>query len=103
VNAITLASLASAPAPPQNVKLETKQLENDSTIKWEAPAEGESLIAGYEIVWRPTTSAEWENVEPAGMNHQLTVKRSKDNVYFGVRSFDKKSNRSLVVVPQPER
>jgi hypothetical protein len=103
VNAATLASLASAPAPPQNVKLETKQLENDSTIKWEAPAEGENMIVGYEIVWRPTTSAEWENVEAAGMNHQLTVKRSKDNVYFGVRSFDKKGNRSLVVVPQPER
>src|SRR5262249_16517732 len=30
VNAVTLASLASAPAPPQRVRLETKQLVNDS-------------------------------------------------------------------------
>ena len=36
VNAATLASLASAPAPPAKVRLQTKQLENDSTLTWEA-------------------------------------------------------------------
>ena len=35
LNAATLASLASAPAPPANVKIVTKELENDSTLKWE--------------------------------------------------------------------
>jgi hypothetical protein len=103
VNAVTLASLASAPAPPQNVKLMTKKLENDSTLTWDALADGEDRVAGYEIVWRATTSPEWENVEPAVKAHEFTSKRSKDNVIFGVRSFDKKGNRSLVVVPQPER
>ena len=103
VNAITLASLASAPAPPDNVKLVTKKLENDSTIHWDAPAEGEQRVTSYEVVWRPTTSAEWENVESAGKNHELTLKRSKDNVVFGVRSVGKNGNRSMVVVPTPER
>ena len=36
LNAATLASLASAPAPPGKVRLQTKELENDSTLTWEA-------------------------------------------------------------------
>ena len=35
LNAATLASLASAPAPPANVRLLTKELQNDSTLAWE--------------------------------------------------------------------
>ena len=38
VNAATLATLASAPAPPANVKLATANLENDSTLSWDAIA-----------------------------------------------------------------
>src|SRR5256885_1510908 len=40
LNAATLASLAAAPAPPANVHLETKNLENDSTLAWEASPGG---------------------------------------------------------------
>src|SRR5205085_4837922 len=36
LNAATLASLASAPALPSKVRLQTKELENDSTLTWEA-------------------------------------------------------------------
>ena len=36
LNAATLASLASAPAPPANVKMLTKDLENDTTLTWDA-------------------------------------------------------------------
>ncbi len=36
LNAATLASLASAPAPPGNVRLLTKELQNDSTLQWDA-------------------------------------------------------------------
>lgn len=102
VNAVTLASLATAPAPPENVRLLTRQLENDSSLAWDAPAEGEQRITGYEVVWRTTVASDWENAEPAGKEHALTLKRSKDNVVFGVRSFDRKGNRSLVVIPRPE-
>ena len=36
LNAATLASLAAAPAPPANVHLLTKDLDNDSTLTWDA-------------------------------------------------------------------
>lgn len=101
VNAAVLASLASAPAPPTDVKILTKQLENDTTLTWGASADGKA--AGYEVLWRPTTAAEWENVEAVGSATQATLKRSKDNVNFAVRSVDKKGNRSLAVTPAPER
>src|SRR5260370_37189849 len=39
LNAATVAALASAPAPPANVHLLTRELENDSKIQWE-PAAG---------------------------------------------------------------
>ena len=39
LNAATLASLASAPAPPANVHLLTKDLENDSAFTWESSPE----------------------------------------------------------------
>ncbi len=101
LNVATLASLASAPAPPVHVRLETAKLENNSTLKWD-PSPG-GLAVKYEIVWRPTTAAEWENVEPVGNVTQATLPRSKDNVIFAVRAVDKAGHRSLPVVPEPER
>ncbi|MGH9669886.1 MAG: M28 family metallopeptidase [Terriglobales bacterium] len=101
LNAATLASLASAPAPPKNVKLLTKQLENDSTLAWE-PSPG-GLATGYELLWRPTTADEWlsANVQALGDVTTATSKRSKDNVTFAVRAVDKKGHRSLAVAPMP--
>ena len=64
INAATLASLASAPGPPAKVRLQTKQLENDSTLTWEvAPG-----AASYEVLWRDTTSPEWEHAKSIGRN-----------------------------------
>ncbi len=101
VNAATLASLASAPGQPANVKLLTRKLDNDSELTWSAPADGRAVK--YEVLWRPTTAAEWENVEAVGNVTTATLKRSKDNVIFAVRSVDSKGNRSLPVIPTPER
>ncbi len=101
LNVATLASLASAPAPPANVRLLTKELENDSTLTWQASPGG--LATGYEVLWRPTTSAEWDNVEPAVNTTRATIKRSKDNVNFAVRAIDGKGHFSLPVTPLPER
>ena len=44
LNAATLASLAAAPAPPANVHILTKDLENDSTLTWEGVPGGGSGI-----------------------------------------------------------
>ena len=97
LNAAVLASLASAPTAPKNVRVLTRQLENDTTLTWdEVPG-----AAGYEIVWRPTTSSEWENTEVVGNVTKATLKRSKDNVHFAVRSVDRQGNRSLPVIPKP--
>jgi hypothetical protein len=99
VNAAALASLASAPAPPAKVRLQTKQLENDSTLTWEASPSG----ASYDVLWRDTASPEWEHAQPVGNVTHATLPLSKDNVIFAVRAVDGAGHRSLPVVPQPER
>jgi len=98
LNAPTLAALASAPAPPTNVKIVTKDLENNSSLKWDA-SQGAS---GYEIVWRATSAPEWEHAQSVGNATQATMKFSKDNVIFAVRAVDNEGHRSLPVVPEPE-
>lgn len=99
LNAATLASLAAAPGPPTNVRILTKDLENDSTLSWDASAGA----ASYEVVWRATTAPEWEHAQSFGNATRATLKISKDNVIFGVRAVDGAGHRSLVVVPVPER
>ncbi len=101
LNAATLASLASAPAPPVDVRLLTKQLQNDSTLEWK-PSPG-GLAMGYEVLWRDTTAAEWQHAKAVGNVTRVTVPVSKDNVIFAVRALDAKGHRSLAIVPQPER
>jgi hypothetical protein len=101
LNAATLASLASAPAPPANVHLLTKDLENDSMLTWEASPGG--LAAEYEVLWRATNSPEWEHSQKIGSATRATLKLSKDNVIFAVRAVDRAGHRSLPVVPVPER
>ena len=101
LNAATLAALAAAPAPPANVHLLTKDLEQDSTLTWDASPGG--LAAEYEVLWRATTSPEWEHVQNVGSVTRATLALSKDNVIFAVRAVDRAGHRSLPVVPVPER
>jgi len=99
VNAAILASLASAPGPPAKARLQTKEPENNSTITWDASPGSSS----YEVLWRATTSPEWEHPQPVGNVTRTTLPISKDNVIFAVRAVDHQGHRSLPVVPQPER
>jgi hypothetical protein len=99
LNAATMASLASAPAPPANVKILTKQLENDTTLTWD-PSAGAS---GYEVVWRSTSAPDWEHVQTVSSGTRAILQLSKDNVIFAVRAVDAAGHRSLPVVPEPER
>ncbi len=101
LNAATLASLAAAPAPPANVHLLTKDLENDSTLNWQTSPGG--LATEYEVLWRSTSGPEWEHTEKVGSGTRATLKFSKDNVIFAVRAVDRAGHRSLPVVPVPER
>ena len=100
LNAATLASLASSPAPPADVHLLTKQLENDSKIQWK-PAPG---ATAYEVLWRKTTEADFSEENSLRTSEpKVDLPDSKDNVIFGVRSVDAKGHRSLIVIPEPER
>jgi hypothetical protein len=99
LNALTLAALAAAPAPPSAVKVVTTNLDNNTTLKWEA-SEGAS---GYEVIWRDTSAPNWEHVKKVGDTTTTTLDISKDNVIFAVRAVDKAGHRSLPVVPVPER
>jgi hypothetical protein len=101
VNLITLASLASAPAKPKNVTINARQ-SNDTLMKWDASPDAD--LAGYEIVWRDTSSPEWTNSVSVGSVTTYTVKGiSKDNFFFGLRTVDKESNKSQVVYPHSGR
>jgi Zn-dependent M28 family amino/carboxypeptidase len=102
LNVTALASLASTPASPANVRLLTKELTNDSTLAWDAPAGG--LVDHYEVLWRDTTSPVWQNkqIVPATAT-RATVDVSKDNVIFGLRAVAKDGSKSMAVVPMPER
>jgi hypothetical protein len=101
LNAGTLASLVSAPAPPANVKVQTKDLTNDTTLTWTSTPG--SRAATYEVIWRATSSPNWEYAQNTGDVNHTTLKTSKDNVIFAVRAVDKVGHRSLPVVPTPER
>ena len=101
LNAATLASLASTPGPPTNVHLLVKDLENESTLTWDA-SPGDRA-AGYEVVWRATTSPEWEHVQKVGEVLRATLNLSKDNVIFAVRAVNAAGQCSLAVVPTPQR
>ena len=100
VNLVALAGLASAPGKPKGVGLVTGGLNNDSVLRWEANTDAD--LAGYEVVWRDTTAAEWTNSQFVGNVATFTMKAmSKDNFFFGVRAVDKSGNKSPVVYPRP--
>jgi acetylornithine deacetylase/succinyl-diaminopimelate desuccinylase-like protein len=101
LNAATLASLASAPAPPAKVRLLTTKLENDSTLTWEPSPAGRA--SSYEVLWRATTSPDWEHARPVGNVTRTTIPTSKDNVIFAVHAVDSQGHRSPAVTPLPER
>ena len=99
LNAATLATLAAAPVAPANVHLSTRNLENTSTITWDPS----SRASSYEILWRETSSPDWDHLQTAANGSRATLSISKDNVIFAVRSVDAQGHRSLPVVPAPER
>ena len=100
VNAASLASLALAPAKPKGVGVVTARLTNDTDLMWEANKEPD--LAGYEIVWRDTTSPVWTDSRWIGNVTSFTMKgMSKDNYFFGVRAVDREGNRSPASFPRP--
>ena len=101
VNGAALANLAWAPTAPKNAKIDTTQLTNDTTLKWDANPEPD--LAGYEVVWRESTDPLWTHTIPVGNVTTYTIPDlSKDNVQVGVRAVDRDGYRSPVAFPVPE-
>jgi Zn-dependent M28 family amino/carboxypeptidase len=101
VNAAALAHLANAPSPPPDARILTAGLSAQTALRWARSPEPD--VAGYEVVWRETTSAFWQYVRDLGAQTEVTLDLNKDNWLFGVRAYDKNGYRSPVSFPRPGR
>lgn len=101
LNAAVLVHLTNSPSSPSNARVIIADLTNDTTLKWDPSPEPD--VAGYEVVWRDSTSPVWEHAQDVGNETEGTVLLSKDNWLFGVRSYDKQGYRSPVSYPRPSR
>jgi hypothetical protein len=108
LNMATLAALASSPGVPQNVRVVTTNLDNNTTLKWDPPSAASGAVS-YQIVWRETAASDWQYAADAAKygatqgNHSATLPVSKDNVFFGVRACYSARFCSQAVAPLPER
>ncbi|MEW2570679.1 M20/M25/M40 family metallo-hydrolase [Streptomyces sp. NPDC047070] len=100
VNAAALWTLAQAPGAPREARILTAALTNSTQLVWARGVEPD--LAGYEVVWRETTAAEWTHVIPVGDVTSHEVDLSKDNVFFGVRAVNRTGRRSPVSFPSPQ-
>ena len=97
VNAITLAALAWAPPPPQNLMI-GGAVEPSTRLQWESP-DGPNL-AGYKVYWRETTAPQWQYSRFVGKVTDYTLENIIiDNYLFGVAAVGKDGNESVVVYP----
>jgi hypothetical protein len=95
VNAITMASLASAPPAPEEVSI-GGIVEASAKLKW-SKVEG---AKGYKIYWRDTTSPTWDNSRYVGDINEFTIEGIViDNYFFGVASVSEDGHESLVTFP----
>ncbi len=97
LNAVTMAALAMAPAPPTDVKIEGA-VSADTTISWSAAAGA----AEYRVWWRDTTAPFWSDSRSAGAATTLTLKDiTIDDWFFGVSSVSADGYESPVEFPGP--
>jgi hypothetical protein len=97
LNAVTLAAMASAPAPPVAVTIEGA-VQPDTTLRWQR-VPGSS---GYRVHWRLTTSPVWTHSRRVGDVDEWTLENLViDNYLFGVSSISAEGFESPVVFPGP--
>jgi hypothetical protein len=108
LNIATLATLASSPGMPENARVVTTNLDNNTTLKWDPPSASSGAIH-YQIVWRETTANDWQFAADAQKygatteSNTATLPVSKDNVFFGIRACDAFGHCSQAVAPIPEQ
>lgn len=97
LNAVTMASMAWAPAPPKQVKI-SGAVTADTSFTW--ASSDDNNIAGYKIYWRYTSEPQWQFSKYVGNVTNYTLKNVViDNYYFGVASVSKEGVESPVVFP----
>lgn len=101
LNAVALATLAWAPAPPDSVMI-SGAVEPSARLRWAvSPA---TDVAGYRIYWRETTSPTWDHHVWAGRAGEREMTGlAVDNWFFGVAAVSAEGNESLIVFPTPAR
>lgn len=106
LNAVVLAGLAGAPAPPSNVGIEGA-VQPSTTLSWDRPDPAQNpQLAGFRVNWRLTTSPQWEHsvyVPDSGeARQQYTLENVViDNYIFGVSAVAEDGSESPVVFPGP--
>ncbi len=102
LNAVTLASLAAAPAPPHHVTIRGA-VQPAARLAWEPPMDT-SVLEGYRVYWRATDSPTWDHSAWVGTATAHTFEGLViDNYFFGVASVGRDGSESTVVFPQPGR
>lgn len=98
-NLAGIASLAWAPAPPTNVRVDARELSNDTELAWD----GVAGAAGYRVLWRATDAAQWQQAQDLGPEaRQLRLRSlSRDNWVFAVQAIGANGHASLAVYAPP--
>jgi hypothetical protein len=102
MNAVTLAAMAWAPAPPTGLSIVSDPAPGlsggvDTVVNWKSP--GSDAVA-FDVHWRHTTDPQWDNLRFVGNVQQYTLKNvSIDDYFFGVASVSADGFESPVEFP----
>jgi len=95
LDAITMAALSRAPAPPGAVDVHGA-VTTDTVLDWrKVPG-----AAGYRVHWRDTTAPQWQRARPVGdADHAVLKDMVIDDWFFGVSAVSADGYESPVVFP----
>ena len=97
LNAVSMASMAWAPAPPAAVKI-SGAVEASTHFTWQKS--NDPTIAGYRIYWRYTSEPQWQFSRDVGKVNKATLENIViDNYTFGVAAISQDGLESPVVFP----
>ena len=88
VNVISLATIASSPKPPENLKI-GGIVEPSVKFRWDHPVD--DSVSGYKIYWRETTSSTWDYSRLVDKLNNYTLDGIViDNFIFGISTVNSK-------------
>jgi hypothetical protein len=100
LNAATIASLALAPPTPDSARA-TRDVATTGGRRWTLAWKSVPGAVGYEVMIRPTTSAQYERVISVRSDTTYVLDLQLDDAWAGVRAVGANGQRSLpIVVPR---